>query len=76
MTIRQELIQIFSLARYLQRKNYILKSILSVCAPDTRLCVAVNLTTEEETIISKTVAQWKKEHIDLHKKPAIFLISR
>ncbi|HNW68285.1 MAG TPA: SAM-dependent methyltransferase [Bacteroidales bacterium] len=58
------------------RNNHIFKSILSVCAPDTRLCIAVNLTTEDETIISKTIAQWKKEHIDLHKKPAIFLISR
>lgn len=58
------------------RNNHIFKSILSVCEPDTRLCVAVNLTTEEETIISKTVAQWRKEHIDLHKKPAIFLISK
>lgn len=58
------------------RNNHILKSVLSVCAPDTRLCVAVDLTTSEETIISQTVAQWRKERIDLHKRPAIFLISR
>lgn len=57
------------------RNNHIFKSILSVCAPNLRLCVATNLTCEDEMIISQTIAQWKKNPIDLHKQPAIFLLS-
>jgi len=37
--------------------------------------VAVYLTLESETIVSRTVADWKKRPaLDLHKRPAIFLI--
>jgi 16S rRNA (cytidine1402-2'-O)-methyltransferase len=37
--------------------------------------VAVDLTLETETIASRTVADWKKAPaIDLHKRPAIFLL--
>ena len=57
------------------RNNHIFKSILSVCAPNLRLCVAANLTCENEMIISQTIAQWRKKPIDLHKQPAIFLLS-
>ncbi|MBO4645900.1 MAG: SAM-dependent methyltransferase [Bacteroidales bacterium] len=56
------------------RNNHLLNSILSVCSPQLRLCVAANLTCEDETIISKTIAQWRKSPIDLHKQPAIFLL--
>ncbi len=56
------------------RNNHVFNSILSVCAPNLRLCVAANLTCENEMIISKTIAQWRKTPIDLHKQPAIFLL--
>ncbi|MBC7915717.1 MAG: SAM-dependent methyltransferase [Pyrinomonadaceae bacterium] len=58
------------------RNNQILEAILSTCNPKTRLCVACNITAEDEQIISQPVEQWRKLKVDFHKKPAIFLISK
>lgn len=56
------------------RNNHILNSILNVCSPNLRLCVACDLTTENELIISQTISKWKKRKVDLNKRPAIFLL--
>jgi len=57
------------------RNNQLLDSLLEVCQPSTRLCLAVNLTGEKEFIKTKSIAEWKKNKPDLHKQPAIFLIN-
>lgn len=56
------------------RNNQLLEVLLKTCKPNTRLCVAVNVTGKEEKINTKTIGQWKTAISDLHKKPAIFLI--
>ena len=56
------------------RNNQMLESLLKTCQPQTKICVAANLTGPEESIKTKTVSQWKKETVDLHKKPVIFLL--
>lgn len=56
------------------RNNQLLEVLLKTCRPGTRLCVAVDLTGENEWIKTKIVAEWKKEKTDIHKRPAIFLI--
>ena len=56
------------------RNNKILQSLLKTLQPITRLCIAVNISSANELIRTKTVENWKKEVIDLHKQPAIFLI--
>lgn len=56
------------------RNNPMLEELLRSCADDTLLCVACNLTGEDEIIISETIREWKKRKIDLHKQPAIFLL--
>lgn len=57
------------------RNNEMLKDIIEICSPETRLCTATDLTLPDELIISKTIAEWKTdEKPDLHKKPTIFLI--
>jgi 16S rRNA (cytidine1402-2'-O)-methyltransferase len=38
------------------------------------LCIAVNLTGTEELVQTKSIRSWKKENIDLHKKPVIFIL--
>lgn len=58
------------------RNNHLLESILNVCDPATYLCVAVDLTTENEKIISQSISKWRKSKIDLHKKPVVFLLGR
>ena len=56
------------------RNNHLFNSIIKVCSPDLRLCVACDLTMENEFIASQTIAKWKKQSIDLNKRPAIFLL--
>ena len=58
------------------RNNHILDSILTVCAPETRLCVACQIATPEQWIKSQSVSKWRKEKINLHKKPVVFLLGR
>ena len=56
------------------RNNQLLETLLKTCMPSTRLCIAVDLTSADEYIKTKTIAEWKKEKVDLHKRPAIFLL--
>jgi len=56
------------------RNNKMLETILKNCNPSTQLCIASELTSLNELIKTKTVEAWKKETIDLHKKPVIFLL--
>lgn len=56
------------------RNNHLLATLLDACQPDTLLCIASHVTSPEEYIRTKSVQQWRKQKIDLHKKPTIFLI--
>jgi 16S rRNA (cytidine1402-2'-O)-methyltransferase len=56
------------------RNNQIVESVLKTCKPATRLCISVDLTGKTERIRTKTIAEWRKETVDIHKRPAIFLI--
>ncbi len=58
------------------RNNHLFDDILKNTAAQTLLCVACNLTAEDEFVKTQTIGQWKQEKIDLHKKPTIFLIYR
>ena len=66
--------QLFIEAPY--RNNQLMKSILDTCSSDTWLCVAANLTLEDEWISTRTIAEWKKDIPDLHKQPAVFVLQR
>lgn len=56
------------------RNNQLLETVLKTCAANTRLCIAVDITAETESIQTKTIQQWKTEVPNLHKRPAIFLL--
>jgi len=56
------------------RNNKLLETVLQNCKLSTRLCIAAELTSPNEWIKTKAIADWKKESIDLHKKPVIFLL--
>jgi 16S rRNA (cytidine1402-2'-O)-methyltransferase len=64
--------QIFIEAPY--RNNPMLKDILSSCNNETRLCIASNIDTNEESIRTLRVQEWKKQIPELHKIPVVFLI--
>ena len=66
--------QLFIETPYRNEKMFAdLKKTLSV---NTLLCVAVDITLPNEYIKTMTVEEWKKEKIDLHKRPAIFIIHK
>lgn len=58
------------------RNNQVIEEIVRTCSDKTRLCVAVNLTGEDERIISLPIEQWRKQKVDFHKIPAIFLLMK
>jgi 16S rRNA (cytidine1402-2'-O)-methyltransferase len=56
------------------RNNQLLETLTKTCQPQTRICVAVDLTAATESVVTKTVNGWKKGLPELHKRPAIFLL--
>ena len=56
------------------RNNQLLEALLKTCHSQTQICVAADLTGENEFVKTKTVHEWKAALPDLHKKPAIFLL--
>jgi 16S rRNA (cytidine1402-2'-O)-methyltransferase len=71
-SFKRKCTQIFIETPY--RNNKMLETILHHCNPFTKLCIAAEITGANEYIKTKTIADWKKETIDLHKKPVIFLL--
>lgn len=55
------------------RTNALMAHLLKSLRPDTILCVAINLTSTNEKIISQSVGQWKKQPVTFEKEPAVFL---
>lgn len=58
------------------RNNKLVEDMLQVLHPSTRMCVACDLTLSTEFIITKTIADWQKTKIDLHKRPTMFIIQK
>lgn len=56
------------------RNNKMLEDILHNCRPQTKLCIAANVTCEDEYICTRTIKEWKGKLPDLNKIPCIFLL--
>ncbi len=56
------------------RNIKLMEDILRVCRPQTRLCIAANITCENEYIRTKTIKEWKGHLPEINKCPTIFLI--
>ena len=69
---RHNATQIFIETPY--RNNQMLEAICRHCDPQTRLCIAADLTGKDEWIKTMPVKSWKPDTINLHKRPAIFLL--
>lgn len=65
--------QIFIEAPY--RNVKLAEQILTVCAADTKLTIACDITSPDEIIVTHSVAQWRKCGIpDIAKRPTIFIL--
>lgn len=56
------------------RNQKMLEDILRTCRPQTKLCIAANLTCEGEYIKTRSVKEWKGKLPELSKIPCIFLL--
>lgn len=56
------------------RNHKMLEDLTAALSPNTRLCIAANITMPSEYIKTFTVADWKRQKPELHKIPAIFII--
>lgn len=56
------------------RNAKMMADIIKACRPQTRLCIAAGLTTQDEYICTRIVKEWRGQLPDLSKIPCIFLI--
>ncbi|MEO0311444.1 MAG: hypothetical protein RIQ89_1101 [Bacteroidota bacterium] len=56
------------------RNIQLVEDIISVCNPHTQVCIAYNLESPTQLIVSCTVEELKKKKLPSEKMPAIFLI--
>ena len=56
------------------RTDALVAAVLDACNARTRLCVAADLTMASESIVTRSIGEWKKAPPALGKRPAIFLL--
>ena len=56
------------------RNNKMGEDILQHCKPHTKLCIAMNISCDNELILTKKVSAWKGILPNMHKQPCVFLI--
>ena len=66
--------QLFIEAPY--RNQALYEAILRTCRQDTLLALATDLTLPDESVRTRTIAQWKKEQPRLDRRPTVFLLYR
>ncbi|MFH1160962.1 MAG: SAM-dependent methyltransferase [bacterium] len=58
------------------RNQALFEALIQLCHPATRICIAINLTSDNEQVLVNSVAEWRKKPFSLPKEPATFLIYR
>ncbi len=56
------------------RNQKLVEDIIKHCTPSTKLCIAMNITCENEYIRTLSVKQWAKQLPDMAKQLCIFLL--
>jgi len=58
------------------RNNKLLDDMIAILQPNTKVCVACDITLPAEYIRTMSVKEWKNKKEDLHKRPAIFILKK
>ena len=67
--------QLFMEAPY--RNEFILTHCMKVLSPQTKLCIACDITSDTEYVMTKTIKDWKgTDWKQFHKRPTVFLIGK
>lgn len=56
------------------RNGQLFADLLAVCSSKTRICVAADITLPTQTILTKSIAAWKKSPIEIGKRPCVFIL--
>jgi 16S rRNA (cytidine1402-2'-O)-methyltransferase len=64
--------QIFMETPY--RNNHLIDDLVKNCNGNVLLCIACNISANDELIQTKPIKEWVKVKPDLHKKPTIFIL--
>jgi 16S rRNA (cytidine1402-2'-O)-methyltransferase len=56
------------------RNDALLGGLLESCKPQTRLCVAADLTLPTESIKTLSVSEWRRTKTAIGRRPAVFLL--
>lgn len=56
------------------RNDSLLKDLLQILSPSTRLCIAADITTADEFILTRTVGEWRKDIPVIGKRPCVFIL--
>lgn len=56
------------------RNEALLAALLETCKPQTRLCVAANLTLPDESVKTRPIAEWRRAKAVIGRRPAVFLL--
>jgi 16S rRNA (cytidine1402-2'-O)-methyltransferase len=66
--------QLFMDAPY--RNDQVLQALCAICRPDTALCIATEITTDQEQISTKSIDEWKRHPPALHKRTVMFCMGK
>ena len=70
---REKRTQIFIETPY--RNRQMLETLINACAPETKICVATDLTLASECIVTRTPGQWRRGEIaNIDRRPTVFLL--
>ena len=74
LSFEQNQSQIFIETPY--RNNKMLEDLSNILEQNTKICVACDITLTTEFIKTQSANAWKKNIVDLHKRPTIFIIHK
>jgi 16S rRNA (cytidine1402-2'-O)-methyltransferase len=56
------------------RNDVLLAALLETCEPNTKLCVAADLTLASESVTTLSVGKWREKRTSIGRRPAVFLL--
>jgi len=56
------------------RNDVLFTAVIEACKPQTRLCVAADLTLPTESVSTKTIAEWRRTKTTIGRRPAVYLL--
>jgi 16S rRNA (cytidine1402-2'-O)-methyltransferase len=71
-SLREDETEIFIETPY--RNEALQAALLESCRETTQLCVAADLTLPTESIITRSIAQWRRAAAPVGRRPAVFLL--